>query len=113
MMERMRILPIFLSGTLISSAACGITSKPMKKNGLMAATLTMVDIIPAMPEPSNSWFSRLETSPVTTDAAISRIPAAPMHMVRMFCSLAAICAPMMLITVMKTANSTAVPSHVA
>ena len=109
----MRILPIFLSGTLISSAACGITSKPMKKNGLTAATLTMVAIMPPMPEPSNIWSCRLEASPVITDAAISRMPAAPMHRVRMFCSLAAICAPMILMTVMKTANSTAVPSHVA
>ena len=112
-MESIRILPIFLSGTLISSAACGMTSKPMKKNGLTAATLMMVLIMPCMPLPANICPSRLEGLPVTTDAAMSRMPAAPMARVRMFCSLAAVFAPMMLITVMNTAKTMAVASQVA
>ena len=82
------IIPIFLSGTLISSAACGITSNPIKKNGV-----------------------KLLASPLTTDATIRRIPTTPMITVKTVCKVAAVFAPLILINVIKNATIIATASH--
>ena len=41
-MERIISFPNFFSGTLISSAACGITSNQKKKKGVITATLAIL-----------------------------------------------------------------------
>jgi len=98
---------------LISSAACGITSKPMKKNGVTTATLMMFwNIVPVL-SPTNICPCRLLESPLITDATIRRIPAPPMIQVRTVCRTAAVFAPSTLISVMRNATITATATQEA
>ena len=105
------ILPIFLRGTLISSAACGITSNPMKKNGVVTATLRIVLNISPVESPLNTCPSRFEASPVTTDATMRRIPTPPITTVSIVCRSAAVFAPFILIYVINIATIIATASH--
>ena len=60
-----------------------MTSNPMKKNGLIAATRTILLMIEPVDTPSKTWPSRFDGFPVKRDATTSAMPAAPIVTVRM------------------------------
>ena len=68
--DKIITLPIFLSGILISSAACGITSKPKNIKGVITVTLNT----PLYPSSNKGCI--LFTSPFTADKAIKAMPMA-------------------------------------
>ena len=105
------IIPIFFNGTLISSAACGITSNPIKKNGVITATLMIAFIVVDALSPANNCGARLLLSPLTTDATIKRIPTPPIITVKTVCKVAAVLAPLILINVINKATIIATASH--
>ena len=103
-------MPIFLRGTFISSAACGITSKPIKKNGVVTATFNIVlNTSPVVP-PTNICPSKLDASPVMAEATTKSIPTPPIT-VSTVCNTAAVLAPLILIYVINIATSMATASH--
>ena len=103
--DRSIILPIFLYGTLISSAACGITSKPINRNGVIQATLNTLPRVEPEPD-SHICPVILELSPLTAEPTTRRIPAIAIIAVRTVCNIAAALAPLILINVINTAKPT-------
>ena len=103
--DRSIILPIFLYGTLISSAACGITSNPIKRNGVMQATLNTLPRVVPVPD-SHICPVMLAPSPLTAEPTTRRIPAIAIIAVRTVCNIAAVFAPLILINVINTATPT-------
>ena len=88
-----------------------MTSKPMKKNGVMTATASVVFSMEKPSSPTNIWDSRFEASPLMAEATMSRMPAPAMMTVSSVWSFAAALTPRMLMYVMKMATMTATASH--
>ena len=63
--------------------------------------------------PTNICPSKLSTVPLIAEATINKIPAPPMIQVSTVCKIAAVFAPIMLISIIKNATIIATASHEA
>ena len=99
-------LPMDANGKSISSADCGMTSKPTNMNG----TMTRTDSIPASPPLNNG--AALSMSPATTAPDARPSPQRSTTMTTSTCNLAAVRMPRTLITIMAIAASAPVSTQV-
>ena len=106
-MDMTMIFPIFLNGTLISSAVCGMTSNPMKKNGVSIMTVMVPLIASPVSSLEKRWLAAMSASPAMNPDAIMKIPTPTMMTVMSVWKIAACFTPRMLRYVMKSPTATA------
>ena len=97
--EMNEMLPTLRGGMFTSSAACGITSKPTKRNG---TTMSTAKKPPAPPVKKGSKFA---PSPPVNAPTICSAPMAKRKMTTNICTPPATFTPRLLMSVMSTATT--------
>ena len=105
--DRIRAVPISRWGRSISSAACGMMSKPTNIKGTMTSTI----VIPVTPSANSG--SRLETEPVTPAPLTKKKPTIRISSTTMVWTMATNLTPITFGVVMMTAPAIPVATQVA